>query len=217
MNIFPESAVLGEDLVEKTFSFQGTPLLHIEIRTPRIKTAKKRSIQRRFDFFYKRFSRSYLRYCQKTLFDMASNEFQLSRKLDLCFTPFEASLNFTVTFWDGKLLSLYFDRVENGGCGCRSHLRYGDTWNLETGIFAEPSEFFPGHGSLKRRVLELAEKALLGNKLEPGEMKKLLNYFSVRRYYLTEKGVVFFFQPAGPNSNPVVLLIPRPLSEPSLP
>lgn len=213
MNHFPESAGLCEALVEKTFSFQGTPLLHAQIRTPRLKSAENRGFQRRFDFFYKRFSRSYLRYCQKTLFDMATEEFKLCRKLDLSFMPFEASLSFSVTLWDGKLLSLLFDRLESGGYGCRSHLLYGDTWNLEMGGFAEPAEFFPGRGSLKRRLLVLAQKQLQDEGREPRYIKQLLKDFSVRRYYLTENGIVFFFQPINPNHGPVELLIPLPLSE----
>ena len=113
--------------------------------------------------------------------------------------PWEAVLDFTVTYNENGLFSLYLDAYEFTG-GAHGHtVRRGDTWELPEGMPRSLFSFFPKEKSVKRCMLtemtaQAQEMRASGEHLFLDDHEALMRkYFEPSQFYLTPDGVVIFY------------------------
>ena len=113
--------------------------------------------------------------------------------------PWEAVLDFTVTYNENDLLSLYLDAYEFTG-GAHGHtVRRGDTWEVPEGIPRSLFSFFPKEKGVKQRILaemtaQAQEMRASGEHLFFNDYEALMRkHFDSSLFYLTPDGVVIFY------------------------
>lgn len=113
--------------------------------------------------------------------------------------PWEASLDFTVTFFQEGLLSLYWEVSENTGGRRPRRLRQGDAWRLPQGLPLTLRELLPPRRWWRGPVLEEVRRQI-GERVNAGEAAFYEDWpslasrkFSPGRFYLTEDGPVVFY------------------------
>jgi Protein of unknown function (DUF3298). len=113
--------------------------------------------------------------------------------------PWEAVLDFTVTYDENDLLSLYMDAYEFTG-GAHGHtVRRGDTWEVSEGLPQSLFSFFPGEKRVKRRILaEITAEAQAmqasGEHAFFDDYETLIReHFDAELFYVTAEGLVVFY------------------------
>ena len=113
--------------------------------------------------------------------------------------PWRAGLDFTVTYAQDGLLSLWWEAWEDTGERRRRRLRRGDTWRMPQGDVVTLPELLPPSRRWRRRVLSAAAEQIQA-RLEAGESvfyedwpKRLAREFVPAQFYLSPAGQVTVF------------------------
>ena len=113
--------------------------------------------------------------------------------------PWEATLDFAVTYNEGDLFSLTVDAYEFTG-GAHGHtVRRGDTWQVSSGMPRSLFSFFPDEKPVKRRILaEMIAQAQAmqesGEHLFFDDYQTLMReYFDPELFYLTPEDIAVFY------------------------
>lgn len=128
----------------------------------------------------------------KTYIDSQSNNFP--------FHPYEAYMEYTITYNDNCFLSTYNDKYEFTGGAHGSTLRSSDTWELLSGTNLPLYSFFrPGTDYVRLLTEEIIRQAEYNYNQNPNiyfdDYKNLITKnFNPRSYYLTPQGMVIYYQ-----------------------
>ena len=113
--------------------------------------------------------------------------------------PWRAGLDFTVTYAQDGLLSLWWEAWEDTGERRRRRLRRGDTWRLPQGDVVTLPELLPPSRRWRRRVLS-AVTGQIEARLAEGESlffedwpKRIAREFEPAQFYLSPTGQVTVF------------------------
>lgn len=113
--------------------------------------------------------------------------------------PWEARLDFTVTLFQDRMLSLYWEAVEDVGTRRPRQVRQGDVWRLPEGVPVTLRELLPPRRWWRGPVLEQVRRQI-GQRVNTGEAVFFEGWpglasrkFSPGRFYLTEDGPVVFY------------------------
>ncbi len=134
------------------------------------------------------------------LYQMAMVEYEYSVANDFPIRQFEAFVDFTVTYNQNCMLSLYFDQYEYAGGAHGLTYRYSDTWNLSKSKRMDLVDFFPGRNQYKKYLIETINKQIAaevakGNGMFFENYEKLVSEnLKTNSFYLSEEGVVIYFQ-----------------------
>ena len=211
---------------EQDFAFEGIPVLTVSVSVPQPVSMQDR-ISRRIFRYYQQQARSYLTYCQRTLFPLAVAEYQAALSVSAPFVPFRGDLHYEITWQDCHFLSLYTQSKEI--CGPRFLLqRWGDTWDLAGGYPIPLSSFFPAHSHWKQHLLHRISEEIRSREEAGLSQYHTHNWRALRRalnpqnYYLTPSGLTLFFPmhsiaPASEGIPTFSVPFPRKDSEPSDP
>ena len=190
----PEAPVLT---VEKTWEAEGLPVLAARVTLPQPEGLSKKAA-RRICRYYQTQCRAFLRHCQTRLVPGATEARQAALEASAPLTCRQAELTFRTTYADERLWSLYTQSREPADRRGTLLRRWGDTWDLESGLPLSLSDFFPG-GRWRRLLPALAageirrqEAAGLARYPE-GWQKRLRRAFRPTDFYLTGEGLVFFY------------------------
>jgi hypothetical protein len=134
------------------------------------------------------------------LYQMAMVEYEYSVANNFPVRQFEDYVDFTVTYNENCVLSLYFDQYEYTGGAHGLTVRYSDTWNLQKSKRMDLNEIFPHKSDYREYVIDtinqqIAEEIATGNNPYFENYSQLVNEnFKANNFYLTEEGVVIYFQ-----------------------
>lgn len=192
-----ESVVVEADVYKRVLKCEGEVVLTLSIRTPRL--PEDRPAFRRIGRYYKHAAECWRTRWEVGLYQRACAELAALRERSLPFHPWEAVLDFTVTYNEQGLLSLYMDSYEFTGGAHGNTVRCGDTWDLCTGMPRTLPSFYPPK-SHWRREATAAVRAEIERQLATGEYMYLDGWeqavvaqFDPCRFYLTADGVTLFY------------------------
>ncbi|MBR4870044.1 MAG: DUF3298 domain-containing protein [Oscillospiraceae bacterium] len=203
---------------------EGIPLLLSEASLPCLSSAAHKKSARRINLFYRRYLRAFYRFCEKDLLPRAKADFFASLAQSRPIPVTDAALRSSVTYAENALLSLYTDLTVTAAD--RSFFtRSADTWDLKTGCPISLGECFPDGRVPKKTMVafarqKAAEGIAAGENYREDYRRALRRCFSSRRFYLTEEGLVFYYQPgsvAPMTRGPVAFLMPYHENGPRLP
>lgn len=142
----------------------------------------------------------FCRYAYQTLFRQAVADYKYAKQNGFPFHPYEAVLNYTVTYNGHCHLSAYRDRYEYTGGAHGTTIRYADTWDLQTGALLPLNAFFDDEDGMKDFLLEHIRIDADQNMAENpyiyfDNYRDLIGrYFSAEQYYLTTSGLAVYYQ-----------------------
>lgn len=113
--------------------------------------------------------------------------------------PWSAGLDYTVTFDQDGLFSLYLDAVEDTGARRPRRVRQGDVWLVPQGLPVTLPELLPPRRWWRAPVIEEVRRQI-GERLAAGEALYYDGWpalasqrFSPQRFYLTGEGAAVFY------------------------
>jgi len=183
---------------QRVWTADEIPILTAQLSLPEF-PAKDTRTARRFSRYYQLQQRVWLRYCEHWLLPQAETEYHSALAASRPLPCLQAELDYTVTYQEGSLLSLYTQSREPTPSGRRLLIRRGDTWDLKTGYPLPSAAFFPPRSSWKKQLLAFAEseikrqEALGIARYHDDLRRRLRKSFNPMNYYLTAEGLVFFF------------------------
>lgn len=135
----------------------------------------------------------------KQLYQMAIEDYELSKANSYPIRKYEVYTVFTVTYNQNCILSLYTDQYEYTGGAHGMTKRMADNWDLIKEERIELSELFPGRKDYKEYIIntiikQIEQDIANGNNIYFENYAELVNkYFDSNNFYLTEEGVVIYF------------------------
>lgn len=182
---------------KRVLKCEGEPVLTMTLRWPKL--PEEQSSLRRIDRYYQHMADRWRARWEVCLFAQACAELSSLRERSLPFRPWEAALDFTVTYNANGLLSLYMDSYEFTGGAHGNTVRCGDVWNLSCAMPRSLHSFFPDGSHWKRESIT-AIRSEIERQLATGEYmyfdgwyETVATEFDPSRFYLTEDGVTVFY------------------------
>lgn len=182
---------------ERVLKSEETTLLTLRARWPRLE--EDAPGLRRVNRYYDALADRWLKRWEGPLQDRAKAVLAAEDGAGAEGLPWSASLDFTVTYFQDGVLSLYLEAVEDVGQRRARKVRQGDTWLLPSGIPLYLRELLPRRRWWRGPVLEVIRRQA-GRQLQDGEavfyddwVKLVSRRFSPQRFYLTGSGPVVFY------------------------
>jgi len=185
-------------VTEREWTVEGVPVLTAAVSVPQPLSTDNR-VSRRIRRYYHQQARSYLRYCERWLLPQARTEYHAALAASAPLPCFRAELNYQITYNQDHLWSLYTQSRERTLSGHTLLTRRGDTWNLKDGYPVSLPSFFPSRSPWRRRLLTLAAEEIQRQeaagiaRYHDTWRRELCRRFNPQNFYLTEKGLTFFF------------------------
>lgn len=183
---------------EREWTVEDIPVLTASVSVPQPVPAQDR-VSRRIRRYYQLQCRTYLRYCERWLLPQAETAYREALAASAPLPCFRAELRYEITYNQGGLWSLYTQSRETAASGPALLTRRGDTWDLAGGYPVELSAFFPPRSGWKKMLLALAAEEIQRqesagiSRYHEGWRRAMRRRFNAQNYYLTEKGLTFFF------------------------
>ncbi len=204
---------------------EGIPILQAKAALPRLFSPHGRHKSAgRINRFYRDYLRAFYRFCAKDILPPARADFLAAASESRPLPLTEATLSSTVTYERSGIVSLYTDLTVTAP-GRSFSSRTADTWDLKSGCPLSLDCFFPSGRAPKKDLVRFARECAV-RRIEEGALfredyrRALRRYFSARRFYLTDEGLVFFYPRgcAAPMSQgPLTFLVPYSETGPALP
>ena len=149
-----------------------------------------------FNSYYRRCHRFFEERCRRDWFPAAQAAFRLALESAAPIPQWQARLDAAVTLQREQLVSLRLDTVLVTEKGQQRFPR-GDLWDLRTGLPLALSDCFPPRSRWRKRLLRHAAEEVQAQeaRFHPAWRQTLPRAFRPRNFYLTEKGLCFFFSP----------------------
>ena len=195
-----EQAKINPQKINRSLSFKGVTMIRVSTEYFDVVLSNNRIAELRINSSIRMEVWNFLNHASNTLYRQAIRDYKYSQINGFPFHPYEAVLNYSVTFNESCHLSDYHDRYEYTGGAHGITARGSDTWDLNTGWRMPLSSFFPQSTDYQRyvidRITEQAEKNITEN---PGiyfeDYKKLIvQNFNPNSFYLTPQGIVVYYQ-----------------------
>lgn len=141
----------------------------------------------------------FTKYAERKLLPQAIEVYKESLANGFPVRPFETVLNYTITFNDKGLLSMYRDYYDYTGGAHGNTVRKSDTYNLYNGKTL-PLEAFFHTGEFTTMLLEnILLQADRNMQENPGIYfenfpELIIKYFNPENYYLTTEGIAIYYQ-----------------------
>ncbi len=182
---------------KRVMKHEGEPVISLSLRWPKL--PEDCAPLRRIGRYYQQMANCWRSRWEVSLYARACAELDALRERSLPFRPWEVMLDFTVTYNEQGLLSLYTEAYEYTGGAHGITMRCGDTWCLCNGMPRPLSSFFPPKSHWKRTVLVRVTESIQAA-LSTGEAlyfddweTSVAREFDASRFYLTQQGVTVFY------------------------
>lgn len=182
---------------KRVMKFNGKPVLILSMRRPIFPNSGK---SRRIERYFTEVAQQWKNRWETVLFPQACQALADAQDTGGTFTPWEATLDYTVTLWRPPLLSLRLDAIESGLASRPLHIRTGETWDCACGYPCTLRSFFPAKARRWRKELirslcsQATERLASGESLlDPDCTQVMERAFDPERFYLTEEGVSVFY------------------------
>ena len=185
---------------KRKFTYQNTVMVTLSISSPQVRIPSTLKAQMAINSRIRTQTSDFTRYVSKDLYQQAIQEYEDSQSGHFPFRPYDAVLNYTVTWNQDGLLSMYRDQYEFTGGAHGNTLRSSDTLSLSTGERIPLSSFFrPGTNYLGMLLEAILRQADANSAKEPGIYFEnyrdlIVQYFNPESFYLTPQGLCIYYQ-----------------------
>ena len=189
-----------KQVLEETLSVRDKPVLHYRVTYPKFVSSAFRCTLAGINRYYQQMACDYQQHCRTILYAQAAEQVIYDPDGQFPVMTYEAILDFSVTYNEDCVISLYFDRYEFTGGAHGNTIRFSDTWGLQSGRRLSISAFIAQSVYYKTYLIDqileqMREEIATGEAtyFEPHE-SNAIEAFHVDNYYLTPKGMVIYYQ-----------------------
>lgn len=192
--------IIREKALHQDMYYKNSNIMRYTIKYPHFISETYQPLANKLNTLYKTKAIMYERSNIMNLYQMAMVEYEYSVANNYPIHQFEAYVNYTVTYNQNCIVSLYFDQYEYAGGAHGLTVRYSDTWNLPKSKRMELSEFFPYNNHYREFIIQNIINQIEKQIEEKSAMyfddyQKLVNEnFKINNFYLTPEGLVVYFQ-----------------------
>ena len=181
---------------ERKLKSNGTTVLYCSISRPAFSDSGK---QRRMERYSARLAQLWQTRWENDLYRKACQAFA-DQPNDVLFQPWNATMDYQVTYWDPPLLSIRINIQEQGPATPPVSLCIGEVWDCSSGYPCSLRAFLPVKPRRWKQILTEQLQKQAQQRLDSGESLLYPNCLSVikenfdpSRFYLTEDGLVIFY------------------------
>lgn len=192
--------LVKKDSIQKDLSYKNNKILTYTINYPQFASDKFKAFINKLNIYYKAEATLYQKYHVMKLFQMSVDDYEYAAANNYPIHVYEILVEYTITYNQNCVLSLYFDRYEYTGGAHGMTSRSGDTWNLQKAQRMALSDFFPGNKNYLSDIVEFINKQIESD-MQQGNAYYFEDYASLvkenlneRNFYVVPEGVVIFFQ-----------------------
>lgn len=199
MNRYLYKAEIDMQEFNRTFNYNNTEVLTLTIKYPVISIKYNPYTEWIINNQIAMNVNEYVRYADH-LYDQAVKAYNDSQANDFPFRPYEAYMEYTITYNDNCFLSSYVDQYEFTGGAHGNTVRSSYTWELLSGRQLPIYSFFsPGTNYMNLLIEEIMKQADYNIKQNPNiyfdDYKSLIiKNFNQNSYYLTPQGITIYYQ-----------------------
>ena len=125
---------------------------------------------------------------------------QFAKKNDYPIMQYELVSQYTVTYNDLCIVSIYSEQYIFTGGAHGNTIRSSQTWNIKKGDIINLSDLFPNNFDFKTQILKEINSQIL-YQISIGEnyyfdnyLELLIKTFNPESFYLTQEGIVIYYQ-----------------------
>ncbi len=192
--------IVREKVIQQDMYYKGHLILSYTIKYPKFVSSEFQTLSYKLNTLYRTKAVMYEKSNVMNLFQMAMVDYEYSVMNQYPIHQFEAYVTFAVTYNQNCVLSLYFDQYEYTGGAHGLTTRTSDTWDLLGSRKMELADFFPNRSDVKEFIIQTVIQQIevqlaQGNAMYFDDYKKLVEEsFKINNFYLTNKGLVIYFQ-----------------------
>lgn len=193
--------IVRERVIQQDMYYKDNIVMKYTIKYPQFISATYQPLANKLNSLYRTKAVMYERSNIMNLYQMAMVEYEYSIANNYPIHQFEAYVDYVVTYNENCFLSLYFDQYEYAGGAHGLTVRTSDTWNLPKSKRVELYEMLlPCRSTGIAYVLETIDQQI-ENEIKQGNIvffddyqKLVRESFKTNNFYLTEDGIVIYFQ-----------------------
>lgn len=186
--------------IHNTLYCRDIPVLKYHIRYPSFTTTCSQEAAQSINLHYGDLANSMERYVQNILYPLAAESARYIQKNDPPFHSYEFNMSYKVTCSSGCMTSLYLEQYSFMGGAHGATVRTSDTWDFITGRQLQLGDFYsstPGYEKDIREWITYQISRILVN--QPSAffedyVQRLHDSFKPENYYLSQDGLVLYFQ-----------------------
>ena len=181
---------------ERNLKSEGITVLHCSICRPAFSNSGK---QQRMERYFARLAQLWQSRWENELYQQACN----ARKTwpdDKAFPPWQANMDYQVTYWKPPLLSIRIEIKEQGATSPPALQYLGEVWDCASGYPCSLRSFLPAKPFRwkPRMITHLQKQAELRlnsgeSLLRDGCLSEIKQSFDPNRFYLSEEGLIIFY------------------------
>lgn len=190
------------NLLSDTLTYNNEQVLSYKINYPQFSTNKYTNFIGKLNNYYKENASIFEKYIRDTLYPEAVEQYKYSKENNYPIIPYEAIMNYNITYLTDNFISLYFDKYIFTGGAHGNTTRFSDTWNVCKRSIMQLSDFFPHNPNYKEDIItfiiddiqeRLKDPNLQGTYFDTYQ-QDVYNTFNEDNFYVTPTGLVVFFQ-----------------------
>lgn len=181
---------------ERKLKLNETTVLHCAIRRPAFPDSGK---QQRMERYFARLAQLWQTRWETDLYQKACQALA-HQAGDIPFQPWEATMDYQVTYWNSPLLSIRINIQEQGSVTPPTSHCIGEVWDCSSGFPCSLRSFLAmkprqWKRALTKQLQEQAQQRLDSGEslLHPNCISTIKQIFDPSRFYLTEDGLVIFY------------------------
>lgn len=186
--------------IERTFTYDNTSILTLSVRYPKVTLHKNISAQKIINRQIQTQVSEFYHYISNDLYQQAVVSYKYAQENGFPFHPYDAVLQYEITYNEHLYLSLYSDTYVYMGGARGNTVRASDTWSLNNGQKIPLSAFFPADQDYRvfliDQIIKQADEQIAQN---PGIYFEnypdlIVKYFNEKHYYLVPSGIAIYYQ-----------------------
>jgi hypothetical protein len=166
------------------------------IEYPEFRSAIYRKAARKMNRFYSSDAHKYERYLRNELFYTSVEQYKYDIENGYPVRAFDAVTEFSLTYNEICIISLYSDKYEFTGGAHGNTLRTSQTWNMQKGRTIKLSELFRGDVDYKAYILKQVAMQIEQDPsiYFPDWEKLIVKTFNENNFYAAYEGLVVYYQ-----------------------
>lgn len=186
------------NILEKDLYYEGEKILKYKIEYPEIVTTEYEEGKIRFNKYNKKESMKLKEYAEDTLYNQAKETYKYNKENGYPIMVYEMNVNCVITYNYNSIISLYSDQYIFSGGAHGNTIRKSQTWDLKIAKILPLKYFYRGNEYYQIEIIRQINEQIANSNENgiyfPDYCELILQTFNLENYYLTEKGIVVFFQ-----------------------
>lgn len=187
-------------IISQNMYYKNHLILGYTIKYPKFVSSTFNALAHKLNTLYRTKAVMYEKSNVMNLYQMAMVDYEYSVANNYPIRQYEAFVTYTVPYNQNCTLSLYFDQYEYTGGAHGITIRSSDNWDLQKSRRMELEDFFPNRDNVKEFITQsvidqIKSEIATEDAMYFEDYEKLVkDTFKANNFYLTEDGLVIYFQ-----------------------